>query len=155
MVGLRRTAAGSIRRALLSASAAANAEDSLAREISFPARSRSSCQRTAAAVANPCPAYPTRRRARREEQQNQINRARIIYFFVTFTKASNPKLGGKAGVLESFSNTSSISDVIVLVSYDTSSLHHIFVGARKSTFLRIRSFRDDLSLCVRHQSDDT
>ena len=71
VVGLRRTAAGSMRRALLSASAAANAEDSLAREISFPARSRSSCQRTAAAVANPCPAYRTRRRARREEQQNQ------------------------------------------------------------------------------------
>ena len=93
VVGLRRTAAGSMRRALLSASAAANAEDSLAREISFPARSRSSCQRTAAAVANPCPAYPPRRRARREEQQNQINRARIIYVFVTFTKASNPKLG--------------------------------------------------------------
>ena len=86
VVGLRRTAAGSMRRALLSASAAANAEDSLAREISFPARSRSSCQRTAAAVANPCPAYRTRRRARREEQQNQNHGARIIYFLLRSLK---------------------------------------------------------------------
>lgn len=86
VVGLRRTAAGSMRRALLSASAAANAEDSLAREISFPARSRSSRQRTAAAVANPCPAYPTRRRARKEEQQNQIEGARIIYILLRSLK---------------------------------------------------------------------
>ena len=59
VVGVHRTAAGSTRRALLSASAAANAEDSLAREISFPTRSRSSRQPTAATVANPCAAYPT------------------------------------------------------------------------------------------------
>lgn len=66
----------------------------------------------------------TRRAASRAKRgtAESKSRSKNNLFFVTFAKASNPKLGGKAGVLESFSNTSSISDVIVLVSCDTSSL---------------------------------